>query len=125
MGTLKDVYDIIKELMDLVDEYQNAEMSGKVIEIQERFFDIREELENIKAENRKLKDAIKQLEDNSEIEKDLELQPPGYYIRKSEKNANKDIRYCAACWNNNKQLMPIVSTIGTAKQCCNCHALVR
>ena len=125
MGTLKDIYEIIKELKALVNEYQNEEMSGKVIEIQEGFFDIREELENIKEENRTLKETIRQMEDNSELEKDLELQPHGYYIKKSEKAANKDIRYCAACWNNYKKLMPIVSTIGTAKQCCNCHTVIR
>ena len=125
MGTLKDIYEIIKDLKDLVKEYQNDEMSAKVIEIQEGFFDIREEIENVKEENRQLKETLKQMDDISEIEKDLDLQPGGYYIKKSEKAENKDIRYCAACWNNYKKLMPIVSTIGTAKQCCNCHSVVR
>lgn len=125
MGTLKDIYEIIKELKTLVNEYQNEEMSGKVIEIQEGFFDIREELENIKEENRNLKEIVKQMEDNSEIEKDLELQPGGYFIKKSERAENKDIRYCAACWSNHKKLMPIVSSIGNSKQCCNCHTVIR
>jgi predicted nuclease with TOPRIM domain len=125
MGTLKDLYEIIKELKSLVNAYQNEEMSGKVIEIQEGFFDIREELENIKEENRNLKETIQQMKDNSETEKDLELQHGGYYIRKSERAENKDIRYCAACWNNHKKLMPITRTIGNAKQCCNCHTVIR
>ena len=125
MGTLRDLYEIIKELKSLVNEYQNEEMSSKVIAIQEGFFDIREELENIKEENRSLKETIKQLEDNSELEKDLELQPGGYYIKKSERDESKNIKYCAACWNNYKKLMPLVTTIANAKQCCNCHSLVR
>ena len=125
MGTLKDVYEIIKELKNLVNEYQNEEMSSKVIEIQEGFFDIREEIENIKDENRKLKETIRELEDNSALEKDLELHPRGCYIRKSEKAQDINIWYCAACWNNHKKLMPFTSSIGSAKQCCNCHTVIR
>lgn len=125
MGTLKDIYEIIKELKSLVNTYQNEEMSGKVIEIQEGFFDIREEIENIKEENRQLRETIKQLSDNAELEKDLDLAPGGFYIRKSEKEQNKNIRYCAACWQNHKKLMPLVHTLAASSQCCNCHTVVR
>lgn len=123
MGTLKDIYEIIKELKSLVNEYQNEEMSAKIIEIQEAFFDIREELENIKDENRNLKESIKQMEDYSEIEKDLELSPNGFYIRKSEVSQDKHIPYCAACWENSKKLMPLIKESGSSKRCCNCKAL--
>ena len=100
MGTLKDIYDIIKELKGLVTEYQNQQMADKVVAIQECFFDLREELADLKDENRQLKEEIIKLNDISELEKDLELDPKGFLIRKSEKESGKDIRYCAACWQN-------------------------
>ena len=125
MGSLKDVYEIIKELKDLVKQYQNNEMAEKVIAIQEGFFDLREDFENIKDENRKLKEEIRQLNDTAELEKDLELLPKGCYVRKSEQAEGKRICYCSACWQNYKKLMPLVQTIGSATQCSNCHTVVR
>lgn len=125
MSAVKDIYDIIKELKSLVKQYQNDEMAEKIVAIQEGFFDIREELENTKEENKRLKEKIARLEDISELEKDLGITARGYIIRISEKNAGKDIHYCAACWKNHKKLIPLVHTIGTAIQCSNCHALVR
>lgn len=125
MSAVKDIYDIIKELKSLVKEYQNDEMAEKVVAIQEGFFDIREELENVKEENKRLKDEIAQPKDISELEKDLEITAGGYIIRVSDKIAGKDIRYCAACWQNHKKLMPLVHTIGHTIQCSNCHTVVR
>lgn len=125
MSALKDIYDIIKELKGLVREYQNEEMSEKVIAIQEGFFDLRELIEDFKEENRNLREEICRLKDVSELERDLELSQRGYYIRISEKNEGKEIHYCPACWQNHKKLMPIVHTVGNAKQCCNCHTVIR
>lgn len=125
MGTLKDVYDIIKDLRALAKKHKDEEMAERIVEIQDAFFEFREELADLKDENRQLVEKIKQLEDTSELEKDLELQPGGYYIRKSEKEQGKNHIYCAACWQNHKKLMPIVSTIGVARQCSNCHTVIR
>ena len=125
MSALRDLYDIIKEFKELVSEYQNEEMSEKLVAIQEGFFELREELADIKDENRALKEEIANLKDISALEEDLELTERGYLIRKSEKEAKKDIHYCMACWQNYKKLMPIVRTIGNVEQCCNCHSRVR
>ena len=43
----------------------------------------------------------------SNNENDLELDERGYYIKKSEKQAGKNIRYCAACYQNTGKLFPI------------------
>lgn len=125
MSAIKDLYDIIKEFKDLVKQYQNAEMSEKLVSVQSCYFDVREELLNLQDENRRLKEEIKRLQDVSQLEKDLVLEERGYLIRKSEKDAGKNIHYCAACWQNHKKLMPIVRTIGSAEQCCNCQMLIR
>ena len=123
--SFNDVYGIIKALRDLVQEYHDAAMSEKLAEIQNYFFDIREEMENIKEENRALKLENEQLKASNVLEEDLELTTHGYYIRKSEQAQGKDVRYCPACWQNYKKLMPIVNTIANAKQCTNCHTVIR
>lgn len=125
MSTLKDLYDIIKDFRALAKEYQNEDMAEKLIDIQEGFFELREELVDLQDENKKLKEEIAAFNDISELEKDLELNERGYLVRKSEKEAGKNIRYCPACWQNYKKLMPIVRTIGNAEQCCNCHMVIR
>ena len=121
MSALKDVYDIIKELLCLAKAAENQEMASLVVQIQEKYFDIREEIEDIKDENRNLKDTIARMHDDEELEKDLELTEKGYYIRLSEKEKGKTIRYCPACWQNLHKLMPFTLTHGSTLQCSNCH----
>lgn len=123
--SFNDVYGMIKALRDLVQEYHDAAMSEKLAEIQNCFFDIREEMENIKEENRALKLENEQLKASNVLEEDLELTTHGYYIRKSEQAQDKNIHYCAACWQNYKKLMPIVRTEKSGRKCCNCHATMR
>lgn len=125
MGTLKDLYEIIKELKNLAKEYHNQAMAEKVIEIQEGFFDFREEMENLKDENRHLREKIKELESCADNENDLELTTRGYYIKKSEKAQEKFMAYCPACWNNHKKLMPLVRIGTTTMRCCNCQNVYR
>ena len=121
MSAIKDVYDIIKEVKRLADEYQNQEMIEKVLEIQNSYFEFREELQNLKDENGNLQDTIKRMHDDEELEKDLELTSGGYYIRKTEREQGKNIKYCAACWQNYKKLMPLCSVPPRRWNCCNCH----
>lgn len=125
MSIFKDGYDILKDLAKMAKEAENQEMASKVVEIQEKFFDIREEMEEIKEENRNLKETIARMHNDEEIEKDLELTPGGYYIRKSEKEQGKNIIYCAACWQNLHKLMPFTRTMASMMQCSNCHHSVR
>lgn len=125
MSAIKDLYDILIDFKNMVKKYQNAEMLEKLVAVQDCYFEVREEIANLQDENRRLKEEIQQLNDSSELEKDLELDPSGYLTRKSEKDQGKDIRYCMACWQNYKKLMPIVRTVGNARQCCNCQMLIR
>ena len=123
MGTLKDLYDIIKDLKGLAKKHNDNEMVEKVIDIQEGFFEMREQIEGVKEENRQLREKIRELESCAELEKDLEL-VGGTYIRLSEKEQGQTHRYCAACWQNYKKLYPIIRTIGAARQCSNCHTVI-
>ena len=120
-----ELYQIIKVLREMVKEYHNTEMSEKVLDIQNYFFDLRERMEMIVGENKYLKSEIERLKEANVLEGDLELTPHGYYIRKSEQAQDKNIHYCAACWQNYKKLMPIVRTEKSGRKCCNCHATMR
>lgn len=54
---------------------------------------------------------------------DLELTEGGYYIRKSEAAAGKDIRYCAACKQNFNKLSPLAKgSMARDMFCTNCKA---
>lgn len=117
MGTVMDIYQLVR---DLIDEAKNQ----KNLELVDRLIEIKLALSEIEDENRDLKKKIEELEQSNIIEEDLELLPKGYYIRKSEKAEGKDIKYCAACWQNNKKLMPYIDTIGSTKQCSNCHNII-
>ena len=66
-----------------------------------------------------------ELENTSELERDLELLPSGVYIRKSEQEAGKDIRYCAACFKNHHILYPIIhGSLPRNRFCSNCKMSV-
>lgn len=117
MGTIMDVYQLVRDLIEETKKEKNLEMVDQLIEI--KLF-----LSEIQNENNDLKRRIAELEQASITEEDLELQPQGYYIKKSEKEEGKNIKYCAACWNNTKKLMPYVPSIGRAIQCNNCHYVI-
>lgn len=125
MGSIKDIYDIIKDVREFAKEKKNNEMVEKLLDIQARVSEIQEELENTKAENRELRNKVQQLEDASVIEQDLELREDGCYVRKSEQRQHKKIRYCAACWQNYKKLMPVIPGMSSICQCENCHITIR
>ena len=124
MSAIKDVYDIIKELLELTKAAENHEMATKVVQIQDKYFEIKEEIEAIKDENRTLKETIARMSKTEELEKDLELTEKGYIIRKSEKERGENKWYCPACWQKEHLLMILVSPSGYRYRCCNCGAYI-
>ena len=99
MGTVMDIYQLVR---DLIDEAKNQ----KNLELVDRLIEIKLALSEIEDENRDLKKRIEELEQSNIIEEDLELLPKGYYIR------------------NSKKLMPYIDSIGSTKQCSNCHNII-
>lgn len=73
----------------------------------------------------KIKD-INQLKEKTYLESindDIELTEKGYYVKKSEQLAGKDIRYCPACYQDYGKLYPFVR--GSARRdmfCSKCKA---
>lgn len=117
MGTVMDIYQLIRDLIDEAKKEKNLEMINQLIEIKLA-------LSEMQDENSELKRRILELEQAGIIEEDLELQPQGYYVKKSEKGEGINIRYCAACWQNHKKLMPYTMSVGRAMQCNNCHNVI-
>lgn len=118
MSIVGETYEILKDLKSLSDKHKDKEILNRVLELQDKFYELREE-------NEALKSQIAELENISELKKDLELLPTGLYIRKSEKEAGIDSRYCAACFENHHKLYPIVQ--GNLRRnhfCSNCKISV-
>ena len=114
MSVVKDLLDLIKEARELAEKYQDKEMSAKLVDIHGRMIDLQ-------TENSELKQRIKNLEELNEDSKDLELSDRGWYIKKSEYEEGKDIKYCSACYKNSHKLYPLVH--GSLKKdyfCTNC-----
>lgn len=115
MSMVSEAYEILKDLKLLSDKYKDKEILNKVIELQNKFYELKEE-------NECLKSKVAELENATELEKNLELLPSGVYIKKSEKEAGKDIRYCSACFRNYHKLYPIIhGSLRRNRFCSNCN----
>ncbi len=115
MSIIGETYEILKDLKQICDKRKDKEISDKVLELQSKFYELKEENENLKSK-------IADFENTEELEKDLELWPSGVYIRKSEKEAGKDIRYCPACFKNHHKLYPIIhGSLRKNRFCSNCN----
>ena len=68
MGTVMDIYQLVR---DLIDEAKNQ----KNLELVDRLIEIKLALSEIEDENRDLKKRIEELEQSNIIEEDLELLP--------------------------------------------------
>lgn len=118
MGTVMDMYQLIRDLIDEAKKEKNLEMVNQLIELKLA-------LSEIQDENNDLKRRIVELEQACIVEDDLELQPQGYFVRKSEREEGKIIKYCVACWHNTKKLMPYTSSVGREIKCSNCQNVIR
>ena len=59
MGTIKDVYEIVKELIQEAKRIQNQEVVSLAMDVQIKLFDLKEEIEQVKDENKLLKEDIR------------------------------------------------------------------
>lgn len=81
MGTIKDVYDILKDLRSLAKEANNQPMIELAVDIQDKLFDIKDDMQKLKEENMSLQKEIKFA---GEKIKDLEKQLVDYENIKSK-----------------------------------------
>lgn len=96
MSTVKDVYDIAKDLINLAKEKGNQEMVDVAINLKMMVNDIWDE-------NQELKEVIKSYEDNKEREKRIK-RSKGTIAEYTDENGNK-IMICTCCWDTKKLIV--------------------
>lgn len=114
MILVDEILTAISTAMELAQKNKDKETAEKLVEI---FSDVMK----LKKENEELREKIKEYEKASEEQSDLELADEGFYYKKSEIEQGKNLRYCAACYNNTGKLYPI--TQGAMRRdyyCTNC-----
>lgn len=100
---LNQMYDII------INEFGLTKMSDIVWETKRNHF-IKE-----------VKEIVVSDEEQQEKDEDLELLDSGLLIKKSEREAGKNIYYCYACYQNTGKLFPVVKgSLAKDKFCSNC-----
>ena len=104
MGTFKDLYDILKDLIKEAKALKSQEMISLSMDVQEKLFEFKEEAENLKDENKRLKKEIKNLKQSTIDENDIVYSPYGFFTLKSEKGR---LPYCSACWKTQHKLVPL------------------
>jgi len=107
MGTIKDVYDVIKDLRDFAVEQANTPFYDKVIVIQSAFFDMREEINELKEEKQKLTNEIEEGKKKNEAINDIILNNKGYFTKKSD---NDNLIYCTKCYAVDNIIIPMTQT---------------
>ena len=108
MGTLKDSYDILADLLDkfvkIVEKKKNKEMLDLAFDIQQKLFVLKNEMSTILVENDELhKELAKRNNQSSEMCK----MSNGAYSNKVEFEKGIKILYCSNCYENEKQTVPL------------------
>jgi len=122
MGTIKDFYDILKDLAGLAKDLKNQQVLELAMDLQAKYFEFKEENENLKDENKALKTEIDRLKQAQIIEADIVFSTAGFFTIKNE---NPTIPYCSACWKKDRLPIPL-SRYGTIREyaCSNCKSKI-
>lgn len=105
MGTVKDAYEILKDLILEAKKLKSQEMIALSMDVQEKLFDLKEEMENLKEENKELNKQLEQIKNPPIDEKDIRYYPAGFFTLNSEKNR---LPYCSACWKTKRIQVPLL-----------------
>lgn len=108
MGTIKDVYDVLKDLMSEAKKLKNQEMITLAMDLQSMFFDFKEEIETTKEENKLLKAEIEQLKMPIVDEDSIINTQNGFFTLKTD---DVKMPYCSACWKLSKKLVPLTKGV--------------
>jgi len=118
MGTIKDVYEIIKDIRNFAQEMGNTPFYDKVIEIQSVFFDLREENSKLKDQNDLLQKQLNELRIEKNQKDDVILTNDGYLTLKSD--GNNPIIYCSHCYATKGLFVPMLKQSQFIYVCTSC-----
>lgn len=115
MIIVDEVPSAVSTALDLAKKHQDAETVKELVNVYTMILELKKENEALKAE-------VEEYKKRELFQNDLCLDEKGLYYKKSELQAGKKIRYCAACYNNYGKLYPI--TQGSLRKdyfCTNCR----
>src|SRR5438094_1049853 len=115
--------DSAKDAAKLVQQIGNIELYEKLVAVQQDALSLIDENRNLKDQIRALKEEIEGMRRHSDISADMEyVEDGGFYIRRSEKAAGKNIPYCPLCWTAGKgAVVPLNPTHGEGFYTCVIH----
>ena len=120
MGTFKDAYDIIKDLLQAAKHVQNQEVVQLALNLQEKFFELREDNDNLLMQIAELKKRIDSLEEAKVKETDIKYYCNGFLTLNTETNK---LPYCSYCWKKEHRLYPLAQYGSWFKyRCSSCKA---
>lgn len=105
MGTFKDAYDIIKDLLQAAKHVQNQEVVQLALDLQEKFFELREDNDNLLKQISDLNEQIQLLEESKVKESDIEYFAKGFLTLNTD---DYKIPYCNYCWKKEHKLYPLL-----------------
>ncbi len=124
LGALKTGFDLANAINQRVKEgklYPN-EIADQLLRLQQLILDSQRALNDAAEEIRILKERIAISESTDEVEKDLDyVTDGGFFIRKSEKEAGKEVPYCPLCWGDNNKLVPLNPSGNHGLHICGIH----
>jgi predicted nuclease with TOPRIM domain len=91
MGTVTDLYQVVRDLIDEAKKQKNMELVDKLI-------DIKLQVSDIQDENSRLKKELEQL-------KNIERHTDGTYI--TLKDDELKVQYCSTCWGKDSKLIQL------------------
>ena len=107
------LYEGIKDLARLVQKLDNVDINRKLVDLSAEALDMQAKIQELTVENAELK-AYNKLCD------EVVYHPDPYVTKKMDE---KDIRYCAACWADKKELVPLQrdGQVGRYMECPLCR----
>ena len=118
MGLIETAKDAAK----LVRQIGNIDLYEKLVTLQQDAMSILDENWKLKEEVRSLKQELEKQQRLVAIDADLEyVEDGGFYIRKSDKEAGRNIPYCPLCWRVDKVLVPLNPMSGRGSYQCSLH----
>ena len=104
MGLIENAKNAAK----LVQQIGNIELYEKLVSLQQDAMSVLDENWKLKDEVRSLKEQLAEQKRLLAITDDMEfVEDGGFYIRRSEKVAGRNIPYCPLCWTAGKAAVPL------------------
>jgi len=124
LAAAKAALEATKAALDLLkrDKVDKQEVTSRVMEMQEMVLRTREALGDALEENRNLREQIAKHDRLKELEADMDyVEDGGFYVKKSEKAAGKNIAYCPLCFKAAHADVPLNPQSGRGHFYCEIH----